>query len=152
MDPIVWIVVLFPIVFALFWAGICLLLNVLSGWRGLARSYGGRFASAERSISWSSGRMGITTFRNVLSVSAGPEGLGLALPRIFAVGSPPLAIPWSAIRAVKRDKLLGFMDRLKLEVDGGTSVVLYGAAARLVEECWPRTQHANVPAGAGLAQ
>jgi hypothetical protein len=137
MDrPLVWIFLLFPVVFVLFWSGICLLLTTVSGWRGLASRYAGRFASAERSVGMGSGRMGVVSFRNVLNVSAGPEGVELALLRIFAIGAPPLAIPWSAVRAASGDRLLGIMDRVKLEVEGGPSVILYGAAARLVDDGW----------------
>lgn len=150
-SSVAWLVpLLFASIFPVFWAGICFLLAVLSGWRELARTYRGRLTHAEGSVSLASGRMGLTTYRSCLKVSVSGEGLGLSLFPLFAVGAPRLAIPWSAITVSPRDRML-WMDRLRLRI-GGVDLALYGTAARLVDEfCARRFPSPETPAVPGFA-
>ena len=143
---IAWLVpLLFVIVFPLLWAGICFLLAALSGWRGLAQRYRGRLSQVEGSVSMVSGGMGLISYRGVLNVQVSREGLGLSVLFLLAVGTPPLAIPWTAITVHPRDRLL-WMDRLRLRIDG-TDLVLYGSGARLVDEfCVRRFPQPETPA------
>ncbi|HET7232517.1 MAG TPA: hypothetical protein VFJ16_21085 [Longimicrobium sp.] len=153
MQPSVgWIVLLFLIVFPAFWVAICMLLGELSGWRALAREYRGRLASPAGSVGMSSGRMGLTGYRNCLNVSVGAQGLGLSVFPLLAVGSPPLVIPWPAVELVRRDRLFGVFDRLHLRLGGAVTLVLYGSAARLVESWNTRAALAETPAALARAE
>src|SRR5688500_16599070 len=98
MDTI-WLFVIIPVAFVGMWAGVTLLLAFLSGWTSLARTYRGRLTTVAASVPMGSGVMSRfaipTTYRNILNVAVGPEGVQLSVFPLFALGSPPIVIPWS---------------------------------------------------------
>ena len=96
-----WAVVLlvcgFPFVFAAIWCGVCLLISGISGWSRLAEKYPGSETPAGKCFSWQRGRMGVANYKNSLVIHTSPEGLHLAVMKLFRVGHPPIFIPWSDI-------------------------------------------------------
>jgi hypothetical protein len=104
-----WLLALIPlgflIGFPLFWCAIVLLLSRLSGWHRLSERFRARapFAGATRSGCY--GRLGHVSYRGTLTLGANDTGLYLAVMKIFAMGHPPLFIPWTEIRA-RRGRML----------------------------------------------
>src|SRR3954447_22178364 len=98
MDPI-YLFVLIPLAFVGMWAGVTVLLAFLSGWTSLARSYRGSLASVADSVSMGSAvmsRFGLpVSYRGILNLSVGDEGVQLSVFPLFALASPRLLIPWS---------------------------------------------------------
>ncbi len=41
--------------------------------------------------------MGVTNYNSVLTIHVSPEGLHLAVMKIFRLGHPPILIPWAEI-------------------------------------------------------
>jgi hypothetical protein len=138
MDPIYLVLLLFPVAFALLWSGVTLLLAFLGGWTVLARSYRGSLASVADRVSMQSGgmnRFGFpVSYRGILNVAVGAEGVELSVFKLFALGSPPLLIPWSDLGSCESYRLLGMMDRLSFRpAHCDVKITLAGSAARMVK-------------------
>ena len=149
-QPALFVPLIFLLVFPVFWIGINLALSLLSGWRSLARHFRGRPAETAAAVSLGSARMGSsifpTSYNGVLNVSASREGVGLSLFPLFAVGTPPLLIPWDAMGECRTWVLFGAFPRFQFNV-GGVQVTLVGRAARMMREQFVRLN----PGGALLA-
>ena len=52
------------------------------------------------------GRIGASSYSNVLTVSLEPEGLRLAVMGLFRPGHPPLRIPWGDLLNVRKSTIL----------------------------------------------
>lgn len=85
------------VAFVGFWLGVCWLLGLASGWRGLAARHR---ASREPPLGsrMTSGMLGVVSYNGVLEIGADVEGLDLRVMAMFRAGHPPLRIPWSVIR------------------------------------------------------
>jgi hypothetical protein len=133
-QPYVFVPLLFLVFFAVMWIGVNRLLAQLSGWRSLARHFRGTPADVVESVSMGSARMGSTFFptsyNGILNVSASREGVGLSLFPLFAIGTPPLLIPWDAMGECRTWTLFGF-PRFQFNV-GRVQVTLVGRAARMM--------------------
>src|SRR5262245_49083734 len=97
--PFVYIAGSFLVVFA-FWGGLLALLGKLSGWTALAAKFhcdpwpeGRTFRMQSIKFNWADYNGGVT-------IRVCPEGLGLAIWRLFRFGHPSLFIPWSALHVV----------------------------------------------------
>lgn len=92
------IVVLFPLVFAVFWCAVLFLLSRLGGWSRLARQYARNdVPDSGREYRWQSGRVGLVGYNHCLHVRVRQSGLALSVAFPLSVAHPPLFIPWSAI-------------------------------------------------------
>lgn len=126
------------VAFAGFWAAMTALMAFVGGWTSLARSYRGRLAVVTDRVWMGSGsisRFGIPLgYANVLNVAVGDGGVQLSLFPLFALGSPPLVIPWSDVGSCRSWRVLGLLDRFSFHaVDCGVKITLFGSAARLVK-------------------
>ncbi len=90
------------------WCAIVLVLSYVSGWQKLSKSYGAHAPPHGQKYAWQSGRVGMVSYRNTLTVHAAPEGLFLSVPAVFRLGHKSLFIPWSAIRNQKPVKFLWY--------------------------------------------
>ena len=131
--------VLAPVALAGLWAGVTLLTAFISGWTSLARSYGGRLASVADRVGMGSGfitRFGIPMgYSSVLNVVMGDEGVQLSLFPLFALGSPPLLIPWSDMGQAESYRLFGLLERFSFRpVRGDVKITLTGRAARMLKD------------------
>jgi hypothetical protein len=111
---------------------ISMLLSVISGWRSLARSYRGRLPHVEASARAGASIGGVP--HAGMTIAVGPYGIGL-VPLPWDVGSPPLALPWRAIRSCRRNRLFGRFDRFTFWVNE-VEVTATGAAAQLLDDAW----------------
>jgi hypothetical protein len=134
-QPYAFVPLIFLVAFPLFWCAINFALSYLSGWRSLARDFRGKPAEPGAKV-LGSARMGSpifpTGYSGILNVSASREGVGLSLFPLFAVGAPPLLIPWRAMGECRTWTLFGF-PRFQFRV-GGVEVTLVGRAARMMRE------------------
>jgi len=139
MKDFLWPVLLFPFAFAALWAGVTLLLSFFSGWSLLARTYRGQLSSVEGAVGMGSGmmsRFGLpASMNNVLNVAVGAEGVQLSLFKPFALGSPPLLIPWSDLAECRSYQLFGMFDRFAFRpARGDVKITLSGRAARMLRD------------------
>ncbi|HEX8694234.1 MAG TPA: hypothetical protein VF746_17570 [Longimicrobium sp.] len=130
------IILLFLVFFAVLWSGITVLLAYLSGWRALAGRFRGPLRAPEDTVGLASARIwrwAPVRYGSVLNVSAGREGVGLSVFPLFALVSPPLAIPWEAMGDVRAWRSFGRFPRLRFSIaDPAVTVTLHGRAADLV--------------------
>lgn len=109
-DPPAWLIVLIPIafcvVFPLFWCFVMWINSHVGGWSRLAARYRAREVPEGRSWHGTRGMVGPVSYRGVLSVIAGADGLFLVPSWPFRFGHPPLFLPWSDFHEVKRFSLL----------------------------------------------
>ncbi len=109
------------------------IMNLLTGWTALARSYRGRLPHVEASAGARMSMRGLS--RTGLTFTVGPYGIGL-LPILWeTVLSPPLALPWEAIHGCRRYRLFGRLERFTFMVDG-VEVTATGAAVPLLDDAW----------------
>lgn len=91
----------FGVFFVALWVGIFQLVARIGGWRELAAAYpplgitgaglGETFRMRSAQL-----RRGVN-YNNCVTFTAGPSALRLSLPRLFALGHPPIEVPWSEI-------------------------------------------------------
>lgn len=91
-----------------FWCAIVVVLSHVSGWQKLAKSYGAHSSPHGRRFTGQSGKVGVVSYRNTITVCVAPEGLFLSLPVLIRVGHKPLFITWSAISNQKPMKILWY--------------------------------------------
>lgn len=88
------------VVFPAFWCVALFLLSHIGGWRRLSQVY----AAGKRPVSGHRhghlfGRVGLVSYRGVLTVRVAEEGFFMEVMAIFRPGHPRLFIPWTAIRS-----------------------------------------------------
>jgi hypothetical protein len=138
------LLVLFPLLFAVGWCAVIYTVSLLTGWHQLAGVYArsGEF-DGER-WNWQSGQMRWGTHYNAcLSVGANRHGLYLAVAFPFRVGHPSLFISWSDVSAAP-GKMLWFR-YLELRFRQAPSIPL-----RLPERLIPKLAAAAGDAWPGL--
>jgi hypothetical protein len=117
-----------PLVFVGFWMGVCWLLALVAGWRGLASRY--RVDTEPKpATQTTSGMVGLVSYNGVLQVGASNAGLDLRVMVLFRAGHPPLRIPWTDIRVESETAgLFGSQTKLRLGSNG--------PALRLPSKVW----------------
>jgi hypothetical protein len=109
------IFVAFPIFFVAMWSFVCLLLSMISGWRKIAERFPGSATPTGTRFPMVTGAVGVMGYRNCLKVHVAPEGLHIAVWKMFRFGHPPLFIPWSEIRNATTRKLF-FAENIVFEI------------------------------------
>lgn len=110
----------FPVFFITMWCGVCFLLSRLSGWASLAEYFRLKQPFSGERKHFRSGMVGWVGYRSCLTVGVNREGLYLAVMPIFALGSPPLFIPWKSVTSIKKQKRFFFMQEGALEIGNPT--------------------------------
>ena len=100
----------FPIFFIIMWCGVCFLLSRLSGWVSLAQHFRFKQSFPAERKHFRSGMVGWVGYRSCLTVGINHEGLYLAVMPLFAIGSPPLFIPWRNVTGIKKGGRFFFME------------------------------------------
>jgi hypothetical protein len=99
------IVVFAALGFILYINVLCILIAWWSGWRTLAARFRHQFNESVRISGWYSARMRWGChYNNALKVGVNSEGLSLAT-MVILPQHPPLLIPWSEIRVMRRTKV-----------------------------------------------
>jgi len=132
-------VVLFALAFAALWLIVCALLARLSGWRALAQRFPARDQLGGETFRFASGSLTAlvlpVNYSSSLTVTVGPEGLGLAVMLPFRFQAPPLCIPWREVASVEGRSFLGFAAIVRLK-GSGPVVKLTGRAGQGVARAW----------------
>jgi hypothetical protein len=100
------IAVVAPVLFALYWCLICVMIARLGGWSRLARDYALTTPPPQAILRGQSLRMGFFSYNRSVRMAAGDAGLYLATFPLFRAGHPPLLLPWSAVSAARTRRLL----------------------------------------------
>lgn len=111
---------------------ILVMLGQTSGWSKLAEKYSVAAPDDGPSI-FTTGRVGLVNYGNILRVGADARALHLSLPKRFTVGHRPLSIPWGDIQVFAEKNFLSQWVRFELE-DGTTVRVVSGGMRRLAEK------------------
>ncbi|HEU4560156.1 MAG TPA: hypothetical protein VFS20_20060 [Longimicrobium sp.] len=122
------------VIVAATWLVVPLVLGVATGWRALARSYRGQLPEVDGRAKLARGWMQGVRLKHAVTFTTGPAGIGMALFPLFALGNPPLAIPWQAVDAYQADPSAG---KVTFRVEG-VAVTATGAAAQLLDDAWQR--------------
>jgi hypothetical protein len=91
------IIIGFPLFFVPLSCGVCRLLSTIGGWDRLAEKYPGSPTPTGTRFSMQGGRVGCVNYNGCLTIHTSPDGLHLAVWKIFRVGHPPLFISWADI-------------------------------------------------------
>jgi hypothetical protein len=117
---IVALAIAMPLAFVGFWMGVCWLLALVGGWRGLARRYRVH-GEAKPTTQSTSAMLGVVSYNGVLQVGASDTGLELRVMSLFRAGHPPLRIPWTDVRDEgEQSGLFGTQTKLRLGPNGTT--------------------------------
>jgi hypothetical protein len=85
----------------------------MAGWPALSRRFPERRDRQQLSLRWRSAQMGKNVnLNNLLTFSAGPLGLRMALPRLFAAGQAPITVPWTDIVVRSETRFMAPVARL----------------------------------------
>lgn len=98
----VWLVFLFPLVFAAFWLFITQLLSALAGWGTLQDRYPDREDEPARlTLRFQSASIGTkrVNYNRALTLSATRTGLRVSVWRPFGLFRSPFLVPWAHIHA-----------------------------------------------------
>ena len=93
--------------FAGFWFLIVFLVAAVSGWRALAREYRSELPFTGRTWRFRTARIGVSRYKNALTIGVNPSGLYLAMFPMFRPGHPPLFIPWHDVAVTSESRFLG---------------------------------------------
>lgn len=137
--------------FALLWLGVTGLLALLSGWVRLASRFAGTPMLEGERFRFVSGALGHRKFpvnyNGCLFVYLSPEGLGLSILFPFRFRSPPLLIPWSAIRAATPRRIL-WVPVVTFEIEGCRSCIsLQGRAGQRAQQWFESARQGRAPDG-----
>lgn len=102
----------FPFFFIAMWCSVCFLLSQMSGWSTMVQRFRLKRPFVGARKYFQSGMVGWVGYRSCLTVGVGQEGLYLAVLPLFAIGSPPLLIPWTGLSNLRKKKFLWIEDAL----------------------------------------
>ncbi|MCU0659485.1 MAG: hypothetical protein MUF64_30745 [Polyangiaceae bacterium] len=129
------ILVGFLLFFVGLWSGISWLMAQVSGWSSMATRYpcppGVQGAALDSGFAV---RVGVASYRGVISFSATPQGLMVEVMALFPFHRP-LLIPWSAI-ALRRGGAIFFAG--EMQVHEGATFQLNGDALGAIERAMAR--------------
>ncbi|NNF57155.1 MAG: hypothetical protein HKN04_02840, partial [Rhodothermaceae bacterium] len=111
------------------WSGIISLIGWV-GWKPMARDYPAQHEPEGKRFTWSSVRIGMSSYNSVLTIVVSAEGFYMKPIRMFAYNHPPILIPWSAVQAVEP----GLFGRVKLRLDNGKTLSLWGRIGKAVQQ------------------
>lgn len=132
-----WLIPLFPLVFAAFWIFVTQLLAKMSGWSALQDRYPDRpDEPAQLTLRFQTASIGAkrVNYKNCLTLSATSTGLRVSVWRLFGLFQSPFLVPWEQIQAepVRVLLLKGMLLRFG-NPEVGQMIVSAGTWERLVE-------------------
>lgn len=145
--PLVSILFGFPMLFAVMWLAVTVLIGFMAGWFALMRRYPDRDETALAVLKWQSGRMGRmgARLRGVLTLSVCPSGLRVGMFRLFGPFARDFFVPWSDIEVTRREWFLGRVAELTFgRPAAGMLTIGAGVADELASAAqtrWPERRH-----------
>ena len=133
----------FCIGFPLFWMTIVTLIGKLGGWSGIAKvfPYDPSIPEPPGWHSWTSGSIGLTSYRSTMSVGPSEKGLHLSTVTLFRAGHPRVFVPWDQMEVSPPEDWF-FITRTTVSFPGKgvRDVKLSGAAGEAVYKCWKQSR------------
>lgn len=123
------ILVAFPVLFISIWTFVCAIIAATAGWGAMAARYRAPpgFQGTGLPSGWAN-RVGVASYRGVMSFEAAPEGLVVRVSRLFPF-HPALLVPWRAIALTRG----GVLSAGSMIVEGGSTFSLNGDAFDAIE-------------------
>jgi hypothetical protein len=100
----------------LIWFALLTLIARLGGWQAVARRYSTTVEPEGQRFRWCFAAFRWLDYNGCLTMVVSPEGLYIAIFKLFRIGHPSLLIPWSALHFVKVHKVW-IIHQVFLEVD-----------------------------------
>jgi hypothetical protein len=137
-DPPVWLILF---VFPVFWVAICWVVSQLMGWAQIARTYTTYHRPEGQRYFGRSLEMGpMSNYSNSINVTLSAEGIYLAPVPVFAIGHPPILLPWSFVTGLRDNVLFKSVRGLQvqIEVEGRRMKLYLPESARPTVEQYTR--------------
>jgi hypothetical protein len=117
--------ILFLILFAVFFSGVCFIISLMSGWHELANEYPltGTFQGQRWHFRSANMRWGFH-YNGCLTLGADQSGLFVSVLFPFRCGHPPLFIPWSDV-SVRDTRYFYIFSMAEFRFQRAPSVPLY---------------------------
>jgi hypothetical protein len=123
------------------WIFVTTLLTALSGWWRLAAAFPNRDDVALVRVRWCSGRLGLTDYRSILTLTGCRTGLRVGVNRLFGPFCRSFFVPWQIIAVTRKTTFLWPRAELQLGMPRvGTLTISSNVANRLARtavEHWP---------------
>lgn len=122
------------------WCGAVWLVGTLGGWRDLARAFPASESAREDAIRFSGaslmlgrGLVPLGSYRNAVTVTIEPSGLGFRTMFLFRFGHPAIKVPWSAVKGYQNGSTLG-RRWIRMNIANGEEIRIYGRAAGALDQ------------------
>jgi hypothetical protein len=131
--------------FLCFWLFVCTVLALAGGWFSLSKEFRSQGNSGGQRFAFVSGALGawpfpVTSYGGCLFVTVNDVGFQLSILFPFRFLSPPLFIPWIAVKAVDEKRFLFWSYAVIRLNRGWPTVALRGAAGRRVADVYGASQ------------
>jgi len=115
-EPIpIWLVIVFPLAFVLFWVLVTAMLGAVTGWYKLQRHFPTGTERPLVTLRMRSGAMGVGVgLHCLLTLRACPMGLRISILRMFGPFQRPFEVPWNQIRVEPAKAFFQPLVRLRL--------------------------------------
>jgi hypothetical protein len=129
--------------FLCLWLVVSAGLALTSGWFSLSREFRCDESIDGEHFRFASGSLGLwpfpaTGYGNCLFLTVNDSGFGLSILFLFRLLSPPLFIPWSAVRSVEATRFLFLRYTVVRLLRGWPAVAVRGRAGRCLEDTYRR--------------
>jgi len=129
--------------FLCLWLVVSAVLALGGGWFSLSREFRSDESIEGRRFRFASGSLGawpfpVTAYGNFLFVTVNDSGFRLSILFPFRFLSPPLFIPWSAVKAVETGRFLFVRYSLVRLLRGWPTVAIRGRAGQCLAETYGR--------------
>jgi len=136
----------FPL-FCCFWVFLCAVLSLAGGWLSLSRDFRAFDETEGQRFRFRSGSLGlwpfpVTGYGNCLFLVVNDSGFRLSILFLFRPLSPPLFIPWSAVRSVQVGRFLFVRYTLVRLKRGWPAIALRGDAGDYLAATFERVSTA----------
>jgi hypothetical protein len=133
--------------FLCFWLAISAVLALAGGWFSLSREFSSDEAIEGERFRFASGSLGrwpfpVTAYRSCLFLTVNNSGFRLSILFVFRFLSPPLFIPWSAVKSVEPGRFLFVRYTLVRLLRGWPALAISGRAGQGLAEIYGRVSRA----------
>lgn len=128
------------LLFPVMWIAMSGLLAYFGGWASLASRFAAEIPKHGVTFRFESGAVGrglrTIGYRNSLTVTLLPEGLGLSVFFLFRFATPPLVIPWSEVSSITEERGL-FSSSFTIQLrNHWAKLSLHGDAGRVAQSMY----------------